>query len=93
MKIKNRSLVFLVAFGFSILHNWPVLLHFANILLGLDHFKIGFAISIPICCLGSSTEFCIDAVLDSVFRQTFLRAPVHRGLNGELRHDEISGDL
>jgi len=48
MKIRIVPFVFLVAFGFSILHNWPVLLHFANILLGLDHFKIGFAISIPI---------------------------------------------
>ena len=48
MKIRIVPFVFLMAFGFAILHNWPVLLHFANILLGLDHFKIGFAISIPI---------------------------------------------
>ncbi|MGL6454481.1 phosphoethanolamine transferase [Aeromonas caviae] len=48
MKIRIVPFVFLMAFGFAILHNWPVLLHFANILLGLEHFKIGFAISIPI---------------------------------------------
>ncbi|MGY4106781.1 phosphoethanolamine transferase [Aeromonas encheleia] len=48
MKIRIVPFVLLIAFGFSILQNWPVLLHFVNILTSLEHFKIGFAISIPI---------------------------------------------
>ncbi|AUT41447.1 MULTISPECIES: phosphoethanolamine transferase [Aeromonas] len=53
MKIKVVPFVLLVAFGFSLLQNWPILLHFADILLGLEHFKIGFAISIPIVLIAA----------------------------------------
>lgn len=48
MKIKLVPFILLIAFSFSVLQNWPILLHFANILHSLEHFKIGFAISIPV---------------------------------------------
>lgn len=48
VKIKIVPFILLLALVFAFLQNWPVLLHFYEILAKLEHFKIGFAISIPI---------------------------------------------
>ena len=48
LRIRIVPFVFLLAFIFAFLLNWPVLLHFYEILTQLEHFKIGFAISIHI---------------------------------------------
>ncbi|MDM5149657.1 MCR-3-related phosphoethanolamine--lipid A transferase [Aeromonas salmonicida] len=48
VKIKLVPLVFLLALMFAFLLNWRVLFHIFEILSRLEHFKIGFAISIPI---------------------------------------------
>ena len=48
VKIKLVPLIFLLALLFAFLLNWEVLFHIFEILSRLEHFKIGFAISIPI---------------------------------------------
>ncbi|WP_323944361.1 MCR-3-related phosphoethanolamine--lipid A transferase [Aeromonas hydrophila] len=48
LRIRIVPFILLLAFIFAFLLNWPVLLHFYEILTQLEHFKIGFAISIPI---------------------------------------------
>lgn len=48
IKIKPVPLVLLLALLFTAMLNWPVLIHFFEILSRLEQFKIGFAISIPI---------------------------------------------
>ncbi|MGU5696415.1 MCR-3-related phosphoethanolamine--lipid A transferase [Aeromonas allosaccharophila] len=48
VKIKIVPFILLLALVFAFLQNWPVLLHFYDILANLEHFKLGFAISIPI---------------------------------------------
>lgn len=48
LKIHVVPFILLLALVFAFLLNWPVLLHFYEILSHLAHFKIGFAISIPI---------------------------------------------
>ncbi|ENY70591.1 sulfatase [Aeromonas diversa CDC 2478-85] len=37
-----------MAFLFTALQNWPIIVHFYNILTSLEHVKLGFALSIPI---------------------------------------------
>ncbi|BBT80178.1 phosphoethanolamine transferase [Aeromonas veronii] len=48
VKIKIVPFILLLALVFAFLQNWPILLHFYEILANLEHFKLGFAISIPI---------------------------------------------
>ncbi|WMY76306.1 phosphoethanolamine--lipid A transferase [Buttiauxella selenatireducens] len=57
-RIKLIPLVLLLAVVFAFLLNWPVLLHFYDILTHLEHVKIGFVISIP---------FVLVAALNFVF--------------------------
>lgn len=47
-KMRIVPFVLVVSVLFSLLQNWSILLHFAKILLELEHFKIGFVVSIPI---------------------------------------------
>lgn len=47
-RMKVIPLVLLLAIVFAFLLNWPVLLHFYDILTHLKHVKIGFIISIPL---------------------------------------------
>jgi lipid A ethanolaminephosphotransferase len=47
-RMKVIPLVLLLAVVFAFLLNWPVLLHFYDILTHLEHVKIGFIISIPL---------------------------------------------
>lgn len=47
-RMKVIPLVLLLAVVFAFLLNWPVLLHFYDILTHLQHVKIGFIISIPL---------------------------------------------
>ncbi|WP_068976857.1 MULTISPECIES: MCR-3-related phosphoethanolamine--lipid A transferase [Aeromonas] len=48
VKIRVVPFILLLALVFAFLLNWPVLLHFYEIFTNMEHFKIGFAISIPI---------------------------------------------
>ncbi|MFB2865631.1 MCR-3-related phosphoethanolamine--lipid A transferase [Aeromonas sp. MdU4] len=48
VKIRVVPFILLLALVFAFLLNWPILLHFYEILSNLEHFKIGFAISIPV---------------------------------------------
>ncbi|MHA7000077.1 phosphoethanolamine transferase [Aeromonas schubertii] len=48
MKIRIVPFILLMAFLFAILQNWPIIIHFYNILTELEHYKLGFALSIPI---------------------------------------------
>ena len=64
IKIKVVPFILLLAFVFSFLLNWPVLLHFYDILSNLEHFKIGFVISIP---------FLLVAALNFVFMPFSIR--------------------
>jgi len=68
-RIKLIPLVLLLAVFFAFILNWPVLLHFYDILTHLEHVKLGFAISIP---------FVLIAALNFVFMpfsQRFLLKP------------------
>ncbi|MGL6417859.1 MCR-3-related phosphoethanolamine--lipid A transferase [Aeromonas allosaccharophila] len=64
VKIRVVSFVLLLALVFSFLLNWPVLLHFYDILSNLEHFKVGFVISIP---------FLLVAALNFVFMPFSIR--------------------
>ena len=57
-RMKVIPLVLLLAMVFAFLLNWPVLLHFYDILSHLEHDKAGFVISIP---------FVLVAALNFVF--------------------------
>ncbi|MDI0347832.1 phosphoethanolamine transferase domain-containing protein [Raoultella ornithinolytica] len=57
-RVKVIPLVLLLAMIFAFLLNWPILLHFYEILSHLEHVKIGFVISIP---------FVLVAALNVVF--------------------------
>ena len=63
-RIKLIPLVLLLAVVFAFLLNWPVLLHFYDILTHLEHVKIGFVISIP---------FVLVAALNFVFMPFSIR--------------------
>ncbi|PKQ75082.1 phosphoethanolamine transferase [Aeromonas sobria] len=64
VKIRVVPFVLLLALVFSFLLNWPVLLHFYDILSNLEHFKVGFVISIP---------FLLVAALNFVFMPFSIR--------------------
>lgn len=63
-RMKVIPLILLLAVVFTFLLNWPVLLHFYNILTHLEHVKIGFVISIP---------FVLVAALNFVFMPFSIR--------------------
>ena len=46
-RMRVIPLVLLLALVFAFLLNWPVLLHFYDILSRLEHVRAGFVISIP----------------------------------------------
>lgn len=48
LKIKIVPFIFLLAFYFAFMLNWPGVLHFYDIIYKLEGFKLGFAISLPI---------------------------------------------
>ncbi|MGY3854804.1 MCR-3-related phosphoethanolamine--lipid A transferase [Aeromonas aquatilis] len=64
VKIRVVPFILLLALVFSFLLNWPVLLHFYDILSNLEHFKVGFVISIP---------FLLVAALNFVFMPFSIR--------------------
>ncbi|HHQ4738817.1 TPA: MCR-3-related phosphoethanolamine--lipid A transferase [Aeromonas veronii] len=64
VKIKVVPFVLLLALVFAFLLNWPVLLHFYDILSNIEHFKIGFVVSIP---------FLLVAALNFVFMPFSIR--------------------
>lgn len=63
-RMKVIPLILLLAVVFAFLLNWPVLLHFYDILTHLEHVKIGFVISIP---------FVLVAALNFVFMPFSIR--------------------
>jgi lipid A ethanolaminephosphotransferase len=64
VRIKVVPFVLLLALVFAFLLNWPVLLHFYDILSNIEHFKIGFVVSIP---------FLLVAALNFVFMPFSIR--------------------
>ncbi|MDE8809333.1 MCR-3-related phosphoethanolamine--lipid A transferase [Aeromonas hydrophila] len=64
VRIKVVPFVLLLALVFAFLLNWPVLLHFYDILSNIEHFKIGFVVSIP---------FLLIAALNFVFMPFSIR--------------------
>ncbi|WP_461605845.1 MCR-3-related phosphoethanolamine--lipid A transferase [Aeromonas allosaccharophila] len=64
VRIKVVPFVLLLALVFAFLLNWPVLLHFHDILSNIEHFKIGFVVSIP---------FLLVAALNFVFMPFSIR--------------------
>jgi lipid A ethanolaminephosphotransferase len=48
LKFGVVKLVLILAFAFAFILNWSILIHFYTILSTLEHFKLGFAISIPL---------------------------------------------
>ncbi|MEM0554374.1 MULTISPECIES: MCR-3-related phosphoethanolamine--lipid A transferase [Aeromonas] len=64
VRIKVVPFVLLLALVFAFLLNWPVLLHFYHILSNIEHFKIGFVVSIP---------FLLVAALNFVFMPFSIR--------------------
>ncbi|RQM75345.1 MCR-3 family phosphoethanolamine--lipid A transferase [Aeromonas jandaei] len=64
VRIKIVPFVLLLALVFAFLLNWPVLLHFYDILSNIEHFKIGFVVSIP---------FLLVAALNFVFMPFSIR--------------------
>ena len=64
VRIKVVPFVLLLALVFAFLLNWPVLLHFYDILSNIEHFKIGFVVSIP---------FLLVAALNFIFMPFSIR--------------------
>ncbi|MGY3862298.1 MCR-3-related phosphoethanolamine--lipid A transferase [Aeromonas lacus] len=64
VRIKVVPFVLLLALVFAFLLNWPVLLHFYDILSNIEHFKIGLVVSIP---------FLLVAALNFVFMPFSIR--------------------
>ena len=63
-RMKVVPLVLLLAVVFAFLLNWPVLLHFYDILSHLEHVKIGFVIS--------GTNFIKEFTSDKVYLLTLI---------------------
>jgi lipid A ethanolaminephosphotransferase len=63
VKIRVVPFILLLALVFAFLLNWPVLLHFYEIFTNMEHFKIGFAISIPILLVAALNWRCSIYVL------------------------------
>lgn len=86
-RVKVIPLVLLLAMIFAFLLNWPILLHFYEILSHLEHVKIGFVISIPLFWLRRLTLFY--AFLSSFSAETFLCFTVYHWLTGQLFDTKI----
>lgn len=87
--IKVVPLVFLLAVIFTAMLNWPILLHFYDILTKLEHVKLGFVISIPIVLVAALNFVFMPFPALSV--QAILRLAVCPQRHRQHHHAEISG--
>ncbi|ERO99996.1 hypothetical protein L360_04928 [Enterobacter sp. MGH 14] len=87
-RVKVYSAVLLLAMIFAFLLNWPILLHFYEILSHLEHVKIGFVISIPFVLVAALNVVFI-AFLSSFSAETFLCFTVYHWLTGQLFDTKI----
>lgn len=87
-RMRVIPLVLLLALVFAFLLNWPVLLHFYDILSRLEHVRAGFVISIPFV-LVAALNFVFMPFSGSLPAQTLLCPVAGHRFGGELRHTEI----